>query len=745
MMKQDGYSEEQDRLHALYVATDGCDGWSGKAAAPDGTGRDGPLATLAGARDRIRALRRAGKLNGPTEVRILAGVYPQTATLRFEEADLGTAETPVVYGKHGPGEVRIAGGAVLGPAASRDGAIVRWGPMEPVEQLFYRGKRMPKARYPRPEPDDPYGSGWLYADGTPVSIYEHGHGAKDRFVCRDPRLAEWARIGEAELFVFPRYNWTNQILRVESYDAATGTVKLREPSLYEIYPGDRFYFQGVGEELTAPGYWHYDIPTRTLLFYPPEPFADDDRPVIVSAVDNLIELTGQPDVPPDLKAEKIDWRDSGGLLEQKRDSLAADRGYIAFRGLTLEGCGTSAVLMRNVKACRVGGCTIRNTGGTGIVALGGSECAVTDSDIYETGSHGVYLSGGARSPFDGTFRPGGHEASNNYIHHIGVCNKSVAGVALQGVGHRAAHNLIHDGPRWGILSRGNDHLIEYNHIRHVNIETSDTSAIYLVDRDWSMRGTKIRFNRIHDVLGYHRTDDGVWLSPSYAFGIYLDDWTSGVEVYGNVAYRMPRGGIYIHAGQDNVVENNLFLDSRDEMGQFRRWEPAKEYLYLGTHGLGFRRNRVRGNIFASASASAALYGLDNLLDEDGVPDIAGNVWENNLVWLAGGRAPEVRVSSRQQGKREELWPFAEWQRRGFDAGSQVADPRFADPGNDDFRLLPDSPALQAGFAPLPFERMGPQASPDRASWPIAEAAGVREFPPKSGKTQPAPEPQSQSG
>ena len=87
---------------------------------------------------------------------------------------------------------------------------------------------------------------------------------------------------------------------------------------------------------------------------------------------------------------------------------------------------------------------------------------------------------------------------------------------------------------------------------------------------------------------------------------------------------------------------------------------------------------------------------------------------------------------------QEIAPFAEeadlegefsweaWKKLGFDRNSIVADPRFVDADNDDYRLLPDSPALKLGFRPIPIEKIGPYKSPDRASWPIVEAAGARE-------------------
>jgi hypothetical protein len=44
-----------------------------------------------------------------------------------------------------------------------------------------------------------------------------------------------------------------------------------------------------------------------------------------------------------------------------------------------------------------------------------------------------------------------------------------------------------------------------------------------------MRGTQIKHNFIHDVLGYGRENGtGRWKSPDYSWGIYLDDGTCGV-------------------------------------------------------------------------------------------------------------------------------------------------------------------------------------------------------------------------
>ena len=89
--------------------------------------------------------------------------------------------------------------------------------------------------------------------------------------------------------------------------------------------------------------------------------------------------------------------------------------------------------------------------------------------------------------------------------------KQGVGVNLNGVGNRASHNLIHDGPRMGIMFSGNNLVIEYNQIRHMNLETEDTGAVYTGGRDWiSSRGTVIRYNYFHD--GLRRRSLGIDIS-----------------------------------------------------------------------------------------------------------------------------------------------------------------------------------------------------------------------------------------
>ena len=82
----------------LYLAPNGNDAWSGNLSAPNAARTDGPLATLARARDAVRSLNAAAGLpDGGVTVQIAAGVHELAQTLHFGPGDSGTADRPVRY------------------------------------------------------------------------------------------------------------------------------------------------------------------------------------------------------------------------------------------------------------------------------------------------------------------------------------------------------------------------------------------------------------------------------------------------------------------------------------------------------------------------------------------------------------------------------------------------------------------------------------------------------------------------
>ena len=72
----------------IHVAPGGDDRWSGALTQPNATRSDGPLASLEGARDRIRRLRLEQRVpTGPITVLFADGTYPVSGPVVFETPD----------------------------------------------------------------------------------------------------------------------------------------------------------------------------------------------------------------------------------------------------------------------------------------------------------------------------------------------------------------------------------------------------------------------------------------------------------------------------------------------------------------------------------------------------------------------------------------------------------------------------------------------------------------------------------
>ena len=82
---------------SFYVSPQGDDGWSGRLAQPNASRTDGPLASLAGARDAVRRLKSKGPISEAVHVTIADGVYRLTEPVVFTAEDSGAEKCPVVY------------------------------------------------------------------------------------------------------------------------------------------------------------------------------------------------------------------------------------------------------------------------------------------------------------------------------------------------------------------------------------------------------------------------------------------------------------------------------------------------------------------------------------------------------------------------------------------------------------------------------------------------------------------------
>jgi len=630
-----------------------------------------PFLTLERARDSIRLLKKEGPLPpGGVTVWLHGGRYFRQSTFQLTAEDSGTEGAPIVYRAWPGEEVRLAGGGPVGgfgpvtdPAvlgrlelAAQDHVLQAdlraqgigdfgvlrprgfvWPKHEAALELFFQDRPMALARWP----NDGF---QLIAD---VPAGEQG-GA---FSYEGDRTKRWQASPDIWAFGYWYYDWADTYVHVASIDTEQGIVKTHHPhGAFGYKKGQRFCFLNILEELDQPGEWYLDRSPGLLYFWPPAPI-EEGQPV-VSLLSTLVSLQ--------------------------------DVSYVTIRGLTLEAVRGTAVTVSGGTGDLLAGCTIRNTGERGVSISGGRSNGVVGCDIYQTGSGGVLLEGGDRR----TLTPAGHYAENNHIRDFSrTCRTYSPAVQLDGVGNRASHNLIHDGPHCGILLGGNDHIIEFNELHSLCYETGDVGAFYM-GRDWTARGTVIRHNFFHHISG-----PGLY----GANGVYLDDAASGITVFGNVFYRVTRAA-FIGGGRDNAVENNLFVDC----------VPA---VHVDARGLGWMRYHVEGDGTLPTRLKEVPYKeppwstrypqLASILeDEPGAPK--GNLIARNIC--QGQTWDDVEEAAR---------PYL-----AFQDNFIADDVGLADAAAMDFRLRADSPAWRIGFEPIPLERIGLYPDELRASWPV---------------------------
>jgi hypothetical protein len=480
-------------------------------------------------------------------------------------------------------------------------------------------------------------------------------------------IPDWDLAG-AQIQLFPAWGWVGGKVQIGGIDRENGILKLTgQNAQQEVRLGNRYCLENVREALDEAGEFYLDKMAGELLYKPARSdFAKQG--VVAPKLDRLIHIQGSGDSWPEfIRFENLEFRDA-------KYSLAVDSLYTP---------DDAAVWIDQAREIDIDNCVFTLLGGYGVKFLNRSRaCTVTRCHMFELGQGGVIARG------DDATKPEDCTVAGCHMHDLGRFYQHVGGVYVTcGDGFRVSHCDIHDVPRYAISfksygGKGNSHrcIAEYNDIRRTNLETNDTGAIETLGRDHALTGTIIRYNLILDTIGMKHTPDGKLLSPFYTWGIYLDDYSSGMQIYGNIVARNFRGGYHNHLGFDNIVENNVFVDGYNQQAE---WNGRAD----------MRRNTFTNNIVAYRYPEAAY------LRSGGWNPTVLKECDRNVIWWQGGDLTKAE-------KPTPAGTWQKWQELGFDENSVLADPQFVDAAKDDYRLKPTSPAWGLGFKRIPVERIG---------------------------------------
>ncbi len=680
-------------MRLIHVATNGHDGWTGALAAPNAGRTDGPLATIARARDIIRQAKRSPEgLRSAVRVVIHGGTYALPAPIVFTSEDGGSADRPIEYAA-AEGETPIISGGrrITGwRAVEMDGRKVMAADVPAVRagdwyfhQLWVNGERRPRARHPN--------QGYLAVAEIPDAKSDtpwHQGQAAFRYAAGD--LESSPGIRQAEVCVMNR--WIESHLPITGIDESNRIVRFGKRSVFKLDPGDLYYVENAREHLDRPGEWWLDRDSGVLYCLSRAGEDLERAEVIAPVLTQLMRLEGDPESKRWIEHlafrgivfAHTEWYFPGGFDSGRQRAEvwpppAAAVGGFAQAAIGVPGSVYGAALRHAI----FDQCRWIHLGGYGLeLGRGCRDNRIQRCELADLGAGGIKLGETAIRDSAGEVARD-NEVSDCHIHDGGRFFHSAIGIWIgQSPGNRIRHNLIHDfyysgisaGWTWGYgRALATNTVVELNHVHHIGKLSngdgpilSDMAGIYTLGRH---TGSVIRSNLWHDVAGLRY---GGW-------GIYFDEGTSEILAENNLVIRTTHGGFHQHYGRDNRVRNNVFLLARDFQIQRSR---AEEHL-----SFRFERNVV------GWQEGKLLHG-----------NFSGTnyVFDSNLYWPPSGQ--EARFAE---------WSWDEWRQRGQDVHSQIAEPRFMDPGADDFRLRGDSPALRLGFRPFDLRDVGPRRASAR--------------------------------
>ncbi|MFM8496680.1 MAG: hypothetical protein ACKOEM_14360 [Planctomycetia bacterium] len=309
----------------VYVAPNGSDAASGREPQT-------PVATIARAQEIARAARQ-GSTDGYKLV-LRGGTYYLPQTVTFGPEDSGSQEVPTQLVAFGGEQVRLVAGRDLsqevwqpwkGRIKQLDLTTVGLGGRV-FRQLFCGRERQAMARTPNFDPSDPHGGKWALTEAAAEA------GSKRVFKYAAGDMKPWADLSQAEVFIFHSYNYYATIVPLVAVDAAGRVARLGQDT-YDVIQGDgaeRYFVQGLFEELDAPGEWHLDRKNSVLSFWPPDGSSESATPIEVPLAEHVVAIDGAK--------------------------------HVLIRGLTLEVSEGGAVDIHGATACRVVGCKVGHCG-----------------------------------------------------------------------------------------------------------------------------------------------------------------------------------------------------------------------------------------------------------------------------------------------------------------------------------------------------------------------------------------------
>lgn len=526
-----------------YVSTDGNDAWSGTLARPNAERTDGPLASLAAAREASR------KLPGqPRRIAVAEGRFFLDRPLELDARD-----AHLTLAGAGPEKTILYGGRPL-EGWQRDGERFWSAPLPPdagpwrFRVLVVNDGIRDRARLPEKgylEHETTFGVRWMSTAGggwerkpTEAELTTMRYKASD--------LPADLRVENAEVTVC--HMWDESTVGVARHDVGARTLTFASPC--EHPPGafnvPRYAVWNTREGMTRPGQWYLDRVERKVVYWPREGEDMATARVVAPTLETLIRIAGQPQAHAgDVTVTALTLSATDAPLKP------AGFGSVNWPG---------ALEVVNADRVTVTAVEVANAGAWGVREWGGQALTVSGTRLHHLGGGGIRFGSGAL-------------LEDNTLHDLGLVSASAIGIVGGGTRSTVRRNVIHDTPYSGMCVSGTETVIEENLLYRCMLVHHDGAAIYM---GGGQRCT-IRRNLARDMA---EVGQGYGVSA-----YYLDEKCQNCVVAENVAINIA------HPSQNHMTLN---CELRDNV-----------FIHDGEMKIAFSRcsgHKVVGNTFHTGGA-----------------------------------------------------------------------------------------------------------------------------------------------
>jgi hypothetical protein len=631
-----------------------------------------PLASLKGARDKIRELRRNKQLTDTVFVRIEGGTYQMSEPLELTVEDTGTEKSPVVFIAEPENRAVFCGGMRIEHFQQVEPGL--WKCFVPetakygfyFEQLYVNGERRYRAQTPN------HGSFFRVKDLKQTVLDSTGSRsasfASQKILLHEENksiLHDIVKENRDDMLVVFYHNWDvtrKRILHVNTRDTEFYIGGEGMKPWNPINKDSRYVVENYRGALDAPGEWF--LQRDGWLYYIPMPGETPDNINCIAPVAKqfLVINGSESKHVQHIRFENMNFEVAGyqtpangnepvqSAATVEATVMADFADYIEFQNCEITHTGLHAIWFRNQCSYdKVEHCHLHDLGG------GGVKIGTTDLMSDDKTTHHIVV-------------------DNNIIQHGSFVFPCSAGtIIFNGSDNKITHNDIGDfrnssvsvGWIWGYAhSPSKRNEIAYNHLHHLGWgELCDMGGVYTLG---ASEGTTVHNNHIHHIYSFNY---GGW-------GLYTDEGSYKVIMENNLVYACKNSGFHQHYGKDNIIRNNIF--AFNTLSQLQLTRPEEHLSFNFTNNIIYYD---RGTLFQSNGSDSWLKAQVNI--------------DYNCYWNTKTATPDFHKLT-----------FAEWKKMGRDIHSVIADPLFVNPEKQDFRFRNPSVIKKIKFKPFDYSQAG---------------------------------------